>query len=461
MAAVAVGVFIATVDGSIVNVALPTLTDAFDASIPAIQWVVLGYLLTIGTLLLIMGRLGDMFGKKGIYAAGFSIFTIASMAAGLAPTVGALIGFRVVQAIGAAMIQSLGVAILTEAFPSSERGRALGLIGSVVSLGIITGPTLGGILIDRLDWRWIFFVNLPIGLIGTLAALKWVPNVRPPGRTRFDWLGAATLFATLISLLLGLTLGQSLGFAAPPILGLYALSALALWAFIAVEKRADAPMIDLTIFRNALFTVNLVNGFLVFMPLAGILFIAPFFLTEAMQLPPLRVGLALASAPIALGLIAPLAGTAADRIGPRRITVAGLAVLTVAYVTLQGLDTDTGFWRFVLLLIPIGVGMAIFQSPNNSIIMGSVSPERLGVAGGLLSLTRIMGQLGGIAVLGTIWSVETARSGGLSSPEAVVSGTRLAVWVGFGSVTASLLLALWGWRVERQRARALSAQASS
>ncbi len=451
MASVGLGVFLSTLDGSIVNVALPTLTDEFDASIAAIQWVVLGYLLTIGTLILIVGRLGDMYGKKGIYTTGFTVFTLASMTAGLSPNVQALIGFRIVQAVGAAMVAALGIAILTEAFPPHERGRALGMIGSIVSIGIIAGPTLGGILIDQFSWRWIFFVNLPIGILGTLAALRWVPNIRPQGRQQFDVPGAITMFVTLLALLLALTLGQDLGYGSAPIIGLFVVALVSFGAFLAIERRAAQPMINLEIFKNILFSVNLANGFLVFLPLAGIFFVAPFFLTNAMGLDPLQVGLALAAAPVAIFFVSPVAGWWADRVGPRPITVLGLVVLLLGWLAMQRLDANTTLGGFVLLLAPIGIGMAIFQSPNNSIIMGSVRPERLGIAGGLLSLTRTLGQVAGIAVVGTVWSLITAREGGLDDPTAVLVGTKAALWLAAATVGVSFVLALWGWKVERER----------
>lgn len=451
MAAVGLGVFLSTLDGSIVNVALPTITEELDASIAAIQWVVLGYLLTIGTLILIVGRLGDMFGKKRFYAAGFTVFTVSSMVAGLAPSVGALIGARVVQAIGAAMVAALGVAILTEAFPPNERGRALGFVGSVVSIGIIAGPTLGGVLIDQLSWRWIFYVNLPIGILGTLAALRWVPNIQPVGRQRFDLAGAGAMFVTLLTLLLGLTLGQELGYGSPTIIVLFAVAVVAFVAFVRVERSADQPMINLAIFKNVLFSVNLANGFLVFLPLAGFFFVAPFFLANGMGLDPLHVGLGLAAAPVAVFFVSPVAGWWADRVGARPITVLGLAILTAGWLIMLRLTLATTLAGFIALVAPIGVGMAVFQSPNNSIIMGSVRPERLGIAGGLLNLTRTLGQVAGIAVLGTIWAVATERNGGLEQPPAILSGLHIVTWVAFATVLASLALAVWGWKVERQR----------
>ena len=192
-AGVAMGIFLSTIDGSIVNVALPTLVQELDTHLATVQWVVLAYLLALGTLMLSMGRLGDMIGKKSIYVVGFVIFTLGSVLCGLAPNVYWLIGFRVVQAVGGAMIMALGMAIVTESFPPSERGRALGLTGSMVSIGIVLGPTVGGLILSALSWHWIFFVNLPVGIVGTLMVIRFVPARRPAGRQRFDLAGAADL----------------------------------------------------------------------------------------------------------------------------------------------------------------------------------------------------------------------------------------------------------------------------
>ncbi|NLF11004.1 MAG: MFS transporter, partial [Anaerolineaceae bacterium] len=208
MAAVGMGIILATIDGSIVNVALPTLVRAFDTGFAAVQWVVLAYLLTVTTLMLSVGRLGDMIGKKPLYVAGFVIFTLGSVLCGLSPTIGWLIGFRILQAIGAALLMALGMAIVTEAFPPSERGKALGISGSMVSIGIVLGPVLGGLIIGALSWHWIFYVNLPVGIVGTWMVLHFVPARRPVGGQRFDWVGAMLLFGSLMALLLAMTMGQ-------------------------------------------------------------------------------------------------------------------------------------------------------------------------------------------------------------------------------------------------------------
>src|SRR5262245_37078891 len=239
MVAVGVSVFLATLDISIVNVAMPTLVRDLQTDFATVQWVVLAYLLALATTLPSVGRLGDMLGKKRIYTAGFGVFVVGSFLCALSPAIGWLIAARVLQSIGATMLLALGPAILTEAFPPSERGRALGISGAIVSAGIIAGPALGGLLIAGLSWHWIFMVNVPVGIVGTVVAMRSIPDVPPLGGQRFDFLGAATLFGALLCLLLALTLGQGQGdggaFGQPPTLVLFGASALCLALFVWTE----------------------------------------------------------------------------------------------------------------------------------------------------------------------------------------------------------------------------------
>lgn len=451
MLAVAMGIFLSTVDGSIMNVALPTLREEFGAGFSAVQWVILAYSLTQGTLTLMVGRLGDIYGKKRIYTTGYLVFVAASALAGFSPSVGALIGFRVLQAVGASMILALGIAILTEAFPASERGKALGLSGTIVSVGIAIGPGLGGVILDLADWRWIFLVNIPIGLLGAFTAARFVPDTQPRGGERFDYLGAGILAVGLTSLMLAITLIQDFGFGSAVVLGLGAVAIAALVVFVTVERRVPSPMIELSLFRNHLFTVNLVTGFLTFVAIAGVFILLPFYLEEARGFSNLKVGLLMGASPLVLGIVAPVSGWLSDKIGSRPITIGGLFMLLVGYAMARMLDTMTSEWMFLLLLAPIGIGMGMFQSPNNSIIMGSVRPERLGIASGLLTLTRILGQITGIGVLATIWSIRTTRAGGQDVPEAIVAGIHDVLWIPVGMMAVGLALAVWGYVSERQQ----------
>jgi EmrB/QacA subfamily drug resistance transporter len=461
MAAVAMGVFLSTIDGSIVNVALPTLVRSLHTEFAVVQWVVLAYLLTVTTLMLSMGRLGDMIGKKPIYATGFVIFTVGSMLCGLAPNIYWLIGFRVLQAIGAAMMMALGTAIVTEAFPPSERGRALGIMGSIVSIGIVVGPVLGGILIGGFSWRWIFYVNLPIGIVGSLMVARFVPDFKPVGGQRFDYPGAFTLFVSLMALLMALTLGQQVGFAEIPILSLFATWLLFLAIFLVMEWKSGQPMIDLSLFQNRLFSVNLVTGFATFVSIAGTTILMPFYLENVLGYDPRSVGLLLAIVPIAMGVAAPIAGSLSDRLGTRLITVTGLLVLLAGYYAVGTLSLQTTPLGYILRFLPIGIGMGVFQSPNNSAIMGSAPRTRLGVASGLLSITRTLGQITGIAVLAALWAGRVAyhvgdvlQGGATTAPAATqVAALQDTFSVVMILVGLALMLGIWGLVQERRGKR--------
>ena len=459
MSAVAMGIFLATIDSSIVNVALPTLVRSFDSEFAVVQWVVLAYLLTVATLMLSIGRWADIVGKKPLYTVGVAIFTVGSALCGLAPTVYWLIGFRVLQAMGAAMTAALGMAIITEAFPASERGKALGIAGSIVSVGIVLGPTLGGILIDALSWHWIFFVNVPIGVVGILMVTRFVPNFKPAGGQRFDYWGAITLFVSLTCLLLALTVGQRVGFSRGPILLLFSGWAVFLAVFVVIELKTSQPMIDFSMFENRLFSINLITGFITFVTIAGTIILMPFYLEEVLGYETRQVGLLLAVLPLAMGLIAPLAGTASDRFGARPITVIGLLVLVIGYAALSTLDHQTTTLGYMVRFLPIGLGMGIFQSPNNSAIMGGVSRDRLGVASGLLALTRSLGQTVGVATLGALWAGRVVYHmggvllGGATSAAAPVQAAALgdtfhAIVV---LMSLALMLSVWGLIQERRR----------
>ena len=459
MAAVAMGIFLATIDGSIVNVALPTLTREFGAEFSIVQWVVLAYLLTVTTLMLSVGRLGDMIGKKPLYATGFVVFTVGSVLCGLSPTIYWLIGFRVLQAIGAAMLMALGMAIVTEAFPRSERGKALGLSGTMVSVGIVVGPVLGGLLIGALSWHWIFYVNLPVGIVGTFMVMRFVPNLKPAGGQRFDLLGAVTLFICLMALLMALTLGQQAGFTDTTVLALLTGSAVFMVVFVILERTIRDPMIDLNLFRNRLFDINLVTGLITFISMSGTIILMPFYLENVLGYDPQAVGFLLAIVPIAVGITSPISGTLSDRFGTRPITVIGLSLLLLGFLAISTLSTETTGWGYVLRFLPIGIGIGVFQSPNNSAVMGAVPPNRLGVASGLLSVTRTLGQTAGIAALGALWASRVAqRVGGIlpggatSAPAAAQVGalgdTFLIIVVAMG---LALALASWGLLLDRRQ----------
>jgi EmrB/QacA subfamily drug resistance transporter len=399
-----------------------------------------------------------MKGKKPIYTLGFIIFTLGSVLCGVSANVYYLIGFRVLQAIGATMILALGMAIVTEAFPPRERGLALGITGSIVSIGIVIGPTLGGLLIYALSWHWIFFVNLPVGILGTWMVTRFVPAIKPTGEQHFDYWGALTLFISLLSVSLALTIGQQIGFSDPRIVILFLIWAVFLAAFVVIEFRAKQPMIDLHLFRNILFSINLVTGFITFVSIAGTIILMPFYLENVLGFNTQQVGLLLAVVPVAMGFVAPIAGSVSDRFGTRPITVVGLFTLGIGYYALSTLSVNTSTAGYLLRFLPIGIGMGVFQSPNNSAIMGTAPRERLGVVSGMLALTRTLGQTTGIAVLGAIWASRTFFHAGkkflAGATAAPASAQTLALTDTFLGIVVIIFLALclsiWGVYKERR-----------
>ena len=458
MAAVAMGIFLATIDSSIVNIALPTLVRELNTDFATIQWVVLVYLLTLATLILSFGRLGDMVGKKPVYATGFVVFTLGSILCGLSATVSWLIFFRVVQAIGATMVLALGMAIVTEAFPPRERGMALGISGSIVSVGIVLGPTLGGLIIDAWSWNWIFFVNIPVGIIGILMVLQFIPDIKPAGEQRFDLLGALALFISVLSFLLALTFGQGIGFVTIRILALFATGALFLILFVLIELRVEQPMIDLRLFNNKFFTTSLITGFLTFIAISGTIILIPFYLENVLGYNTRQIGLLLAAVPIAMGIVAPIAGSLSDRFGTRPIAVIGLSILLVGYYGLSKLHVQTSTFEYLLRFLPIGLGMGIFSSPNNSTIMGTAPRERLGIVSGILAVNRTLGQMTGIAVLGAIWASRviayngSSVEGGTTNAEPIyqVAGLNDTFSVAVVVILAALSLSIWSYIQDRR-----------
>ena len=453
MAAVGVGVFLATVDGSIINVSLPTLVRSLNTEFAVVQWVVLGYLLTITTFMLSIGRIADIVGKKTIYMLGFVVFTVGSALCGLAVSVYWLIAFRVLQAVGAAMIMALGAAILTEAFPPEERGKAMGMIGAIVSVGIVIGPALGGVIIGALSWRWIFYVNLPVGVLGTILVARNVPDFKPAGRQRFDYLGALTLCLSLLTLLLGLTFGQQQGFFTTIVGLMIGLWLLLLIIFIRIETKVSQPMIDLKLFGNMLFSINLATGFISFVGLAGVMILIPFYLENILGFKITHVGLLMGIVPVMLGITAPFSGALSDRGGTRRITVIGLAIMLVGYLAAGTLTQNTSAWGYLIRMSILGLGIGTFISPNNSAIMGSASRRQLGVVSGFMAVTRTLGQTVGVAVMGAVWAGRTAFYAGarmqsgatLAPPEAQVAALQDTFHTAAVLLAAALLMGIWAY----------------
>lgn len=397
-----IGILMSTLDASIVNIALPTILTSLEASLAATTWVVMAYLLAITVLLLPFGRLSDIMGRKRLYTVGLALFAVGSGLCGVSADVGSLIAFRIVQAAGAAMVTAIGFAIVTAAFPAWQRGLALGINGTVVAVGITLGPTVGGVLIETLGWRWIFLVNLPIGAIGAVASWailneRLISGGREMRGQSFDLAGAAVAAVALVSMLLALTQGPEAGWSSALVLSLLGLSLLAAGLFVVVEMRVPEPLVDLALFRHRAFAAGNVAGLLAFLAIAANAFLMPFYLQVVQGFDALRAGLLMTPTPLAMALVAPLSGWLSDRVGAKILSSLGLAGIVVALLLLAGLTPESDYSDVVVRLLLLGLGLGVFQSPNNSSVMGDVPRERLGIGSGILSLMRNLGTVVGVA----------------------------------------------------------------
>jgi EmrB/QacA subfamily drug resistance transporter len=452
LAGLGTGVFMFTLDGSIVNVAMPTLARSFDASLAAVQWVPLAYLLVITSLVMGAARLGDLFGRKRAYLGGLGLFTAASLLCGLAPGVGWLIGFRALQGLGAVFISALGAAIVAQTFPPKERGRALGVISSCVTLGIALGPSVGGFIIELASWRWMFLVNIPVGLTAMAVVSRVIPPMPGvPARVPFDWLGTLLLAAALASVSFALTFGQRQGFGTTLPLTLFAVSAAALLAFLFVQTQVDGPILDLKLFLNRSVSGGLLMSSLAFTVLGGSSFMMPFLLELVLGLPIAQVGLLMAISPLTGAVTAPAAGALADRFGPRWVSLAGLSLMACGCLLLAGIGEHAPIWRFAVSVLPIGMGMGLFSAANNSGVMNAVPKERLSVASALLSLARTLGQSTGVPVAAALFagfalahagSTEHAALLGLAAA-ALARGTHAAYAGGALVALSGACVAVW------------------
>ncbi|MGA3029686.1 MAG: MFS transporter [Candidatus Limnocylindrales bacterium] len=402
LTSVSLGSLMATLDGSIVNIALPAIQTDFRIDLTTVEWVVVAYLLVVGSLLLPVGRLGEVLTFKRVYLVGFAVFTVASVCCGASPTAEALVSFRVVQAIGAAMIMAMGPAIVARTFPAHERGRALGLNGVSVSIGLSLGPALGGLLTQAATWRAIFLINAPIGVIAILWAARILPQEEPGRGQSFDVEGAVLSGAALFALLLALSDGQQWGWTSPAILGLLVAFVGLGAAFVFVERRSLQPMIDLALFRIRPFTAGLASVVVAFLGLFTATFLLPFLLQQARGFSPVEAGLLLTPLPIAMAVVAPFSGAASDRFGPRVLASAGMAIMVLGLLSLTQLSVNFALPDLIWRLVLLGIGQGLFMSPNSSAVLGSVPRPRVGTASGTLAQMRVNGQALGIALSAAI-----------------------------------------------------------
>ena len=398
------GLFMTTLDASIVNIGLPTIARAFATPLSGtIEWVIIGYLVVAAALLLTVGRLSDMIGRTPIWMTGLGLFTLASVLCGAAPSVQLLILARVLQGAGAALLLATGTAMLTDAVPPNQRGRALGLGAVAIALGTSVGPTMGGLITEHLSWRWIFYVNVPVGLVAFVAARRFLPRAAERRQGRFDPVGALLLGVGVAALNLGLSFGVEWGWASARFLGTLAIGAAALAGALVAERHVSDPVIDLKLFRNRVFSSAIASMTLSMLALFSVGFLLPFYFEELRGFSTAHSGWLLTPLPLALAIVAPIAGAASDRLGSRLIAPLGLAINAVALFLLARLDVTSSTGDIVWRLALAGIGQGLFQAPNTRALMEAAPGTKQGAASGLLATARITGQAVSVAVAGAVF----------------------------------------------------------
>jgi len=419
-AVVAIGVFMGTLDGSIVNISLPTM--ARDFAVPlngTVEWVIIGYLVSSAAFLLTAGRLSDLAGRKRIWTAGLVIFTGSSALCGVAPALWFLVVARLLQGVGGALLFSTSPALLTSAFPAAERGRALGLNAVIVALGTSAGPTIGGLITSSLSWRWIFFVNVPLGVAGLVLTRIILKESAERRVVRFDPLGAALLGVGLASIIGALSFASELGFGSPFIIGPFLVGLVLLAALPFVESRVESPVIKFSLLRNRVFLSANLSLVLSFLALFAVNFIMPFYLEQLRSFPTELAGLLLTPLPLTIAIVAPISGSIADRTGSTRwLAAGGLAVACLGLVLLGTLRADSTLADIILRLLVVGVGQAMFQAPNNSALLCSAPASERGSASGFMATGRVIGQSMSVAIAGAIF----VSLGGAAAGAALQSG---------------------------------------
>ncbi len=448
LASLALSMLLSSLGTSIANVGLPTLAQAFNASFQEVQWIVLAYLLAITTLIVSVGRLGDITGRRRLLLAGIFLFTVASVLCGVAPTLWLLIAARAAQGLGAAVMMALTLAFVGETVPKAKTGSAMGLLATMSAIGTALGPSLGGVLISGLSWRAIFLINLPLGLLAFLLAQRYLPADRQMSkigpktdRMGFDTVGTLLLALTLAAYALAMTMGRgSLGLLNMALL-LAAVFGTGLFVF--AEARSASPLIRLAMFRDPALSAGLAMSMLVSTVMMATLVVGPFYLSLALGLDAAVVGLVLSVGPLVAALTGVPAGRIADRFGAQRMTVVGLIGLAAGCFLLSMMPTTFGIPGYIASLAVITIGYALFQTANNTAVMTDIRPDQRGVISGMLSLSRNLGLITGASVMGAVFALASATTDTTTAhPEAVAIGMRITFAVAAMLIAVALAIAM-------------------
>jgi len=463
LAAVAFGLFMIMLDNTIVNVALPSIERDLHVSISELEWIVTAYALTFAALLITGGKLGDLYGRKLIFIVGIAIFTLSSLACGFAPNAGFLIGARMVQGVGAALMNPASLSIITATFPPRERGQAIGIWAGVSAMALAIGPLIGGVIVENLNWNWIFFINVPVGIAGIVVSWFVITESRDMSREQsIDVPGLVTSSLGLFALTYALIEGNSHGWSSPEILGLFAASAVLLVAFVVLEHRQRLPMLDLDLFKIGSFTGANIVAMLVSLGMFGVFFFVSLYVQNILGYSPTQAGALFLPMTILIIIVAPIAGKLSDRIGSRWLMGAGMTIVGISLLLYQRVGLHSDVWTLLPSMLLGGVGMAMTMSPMTAAAMGSVPVDKAGVGSGVLNSFRQMGGSLGIALMGAI--VASYVSASPRSPEGAqqfVNGLHAALLVSACITFAAAGVAIALVRTTPQTERAHLAEATA
>lgn len=459
LVAVSMFTFMSTLDASIVNIALPTISADMQVAMNQVEWVVSIYLMVVCACLLLFGKIGDSWGKIKIFRLGMLIFTVGSLLCGFNQSLQLLLFARVIQAIGASMTMATNTGIITEVFPMNERGRALGMIGAFVSLGSIAGPGLGGLILAQFSWSYIFWLNVPVGILTMIAGERVLPkDLIKNKNTVIDKQGFCLFSCTILAFFGWIFIGQEQGFSAvgPTILLLVAIVSFA--AFILVEKRTKEPLIDFKIFQNKVFSLSLLTALLIFAANFFVNVVIPFYLQDARGLDASYAGLLMMVFPLMMVIGSPISGYLTDRIGPKILVLAGLILLSCTQVMYMFMDQQSSILFYVIATAIMGLGNALFQSPNNTMVMSSVDKKNLGVAGSLNSFARNFGMVLGISLATTILYQGMSQAYGQhvttyieERPDIFIYGLRLTFFGSFLLCLFALVITVWRFKKDPRK----------
>jgi len=441
-------------DNTVVNVALPSIQRDLGADLSELEWIVTGYALTFASLMLVGGKVADAYGRRRVFVLGILVFTFASLMCGLATSSSMLIGSRVLQGAGAALMNPATLSIIAATFPPRERGTAIGIWAGTSALALAIGPLAGGLITEHLDWSWIFFINVPIGLLGIAASFLFIDESRDETHSSLDLPGLATSAIGLFALTYGLIEANTYGWTSGRILASFAISVVALASFIVIERRRREPMLPLELFRNGTYTgANLVM-LLVALAMFGVFFFVSLYMQNILGYSAVQAGAAFLPMTMLIIFIAPLAGKTSDRLGSRGLMTAGMILLSVQLLIFSRLGVDASFFDLLPALVIGGVGMSLTMTPSAAAATRSVPVDKAGVGAAVLNCARQVGGTMGVAIMGAIVA---GKAGGERTPEAFMSGfqTALEVAAGIavvGAVVAYVLVRPHEGAGERERA---------